>query len=236
MNGRAFIAILVTAAIAATCFLWWARTDHIPITSENHQDLLDKPASPTSAEDRGASTKGSMELRHTAYSFILYSCRLGDRVRKGENPFTGESIEFPIDDGLNAADRAAVGRVFAKHGVKGPEPEGEGYVLKLSDNGSIRFRGGDLDDADDQGLPSLATEVVVEQLSDEVLNFLLEVARQGNLAFMSPTGDCVRLVQPSADPRVKKRWPDAAVIGTAGELRLWLEKDIGGRKVLVLPR
>jgi hypothetical protein len=178
-----------------------------------------------------------MKRNHSEFSFVLHACRLGDRIRKATNPFTGELIVAPIDEGLTPAERKAILRVFRKYNVEGPEPEFEGYAFYLLGNGSVRFRGfADIEDTELHPVTSLAVEIVVKQLADDVLTFVLDVARQGNLAFMSSTADHVGLVNESDDPRIQKRWPDARTIATIEDLRSWLEVDIGGRRVHVPER
>jgi len=86
-----------------------------------------------------------MKLGHWEYSFVLHTCRLGDRVRKATNPFTGDPVEFPIDDGLSVAERNGMRAVFASYGVHEPEADSEGYALYLPASASVRFRGGDLE-------------------------------------------------------------------------------------------
>ena len=166
----------------------------------------------------------------TFYGFFLHTCHLSDRVRKGINPSTGEPVEFPIDDGLTDVERNAVRRVFAKFGVEGPEPEFEGYALYIPGNGSVRFRGGEFED-DEMPIKGLDVEISVKKLSDDILRLVFEVARQGNLAFMSSIGDQVGLPSKSSGARSKKRWPEATIIESTDSLRSWLENQIGSRKV-----
>ena len=168
------------------------------------------------------------------YTFCLHTCRLGDRIREATNPFTGERIRIHIDDGLTSAELAAVRKHFDAYGVQGPEPEGEGYALYLPSNGSVRFRGGpDLDDTVSCALTGYAVEIVVSELSDDVLGFVHDVARHGNMAFMSSIGDEVCLVNEPISPKLKQRWPNAHMILTIRELRAWLENRIEGRMVYV---
>lgn len=170
-------------------------------------------------------------IRRREFTFCMHTCRLGNRMRKGTNPFTGAAVEFPIDDGLSMGERSALRAVFDTYGVEGPEPEFEGYALYLPGNGSVRLRG--FPDLADAAAPAigLSVEIVVEALSNDVLAFVLEVAREGNLALMSSTGKSVRLVTESKDPRVRMRWLDAALIATVADLRVWLEADVGSREV-----
>lgn len=166
------------------------------------------------------------------YSFTLYTRRLGERVRKTTNPFTGEPAESPIDLGMTAEERDAVRRVFHVYGIEGQEPDGEGYARYIAGNGSIRFRG-NLEMADSSPWPttSLGVEIVVMRLSDDVLVPVLDVARKGNLAFMSSWNEGVSLVEESDDPRIKRCWPGAGLIQSVEELRGWLESKVDSRAV-----
>lgn len=60
---------------------------------------------------------------------MLHTCNLGDTARTGTNPFTGEPVEFPMDDGLTHEEMDAPQDVFEENGIDGPEPDGEGYAV-----------------------------------------------------------------------------------------------------------
>ena len=100
------------------------------------------------------------------FTFCMHTCRPGDRVRKGKNPFTGAIVEFPIDDGLSISEREALCALFDKYAVEGPEPDFEGYALYLPENGSVRLQGfPDLQVAPGKPAIGLSVEIVVTKLS-----------------------------------------------------------------------
>lgn len=171
-----------------------------------------------------------MKLSRWEYSFHLHTRNLGDTVRKTTNPFTGETIEVPIDDGLSQAERDALAKVLSTHGFKGPEPEGEGYALYLPNDQSVRIRGGELDGT--RRITGFAVEIVVVELNEDILKIVLDMARSGNLALTSFTGDKVRLVSRPDDDKALKRWPDAKPVESTAELRAWLVDVTEGRRVL----
>jgi hypothetical protein len=171
-----------------------------------------------------------MELRNWEYSFYFHTRNLGTEVRKGTNPFTNEPVNFPIDDGLTKTERLAIAKVMTDHGFNGPERHGEGYALYLPEDQYIRIRGGDLRGA--ETTTGFAVEIVVLELTDDVLEIMLQIARAGNLAFTSVTGEDVRLVDRPSDAMTLERWPDAKLIETTGELKTWLVDTIEGRQVL----
>lgn len=131
------------------------------------------------------------------YSFYFHTRNLGKKVHRATDPFTGEARDIPIDDGLTASERKVLGSVLAKHGFKGPEPEGEGYALYLAEGQRVRVRDGDL--MGTEPITGFAVEVTVLELTDEVLGVLLDLAKSGNLAFTSETGDNVRIVSRAAN-------------------------------------
>lgn len=173
----------------------------------------------------------ALELTHLEYSFLLHTCNLGDTARTGTNPFTGKVVEFLIDDGLTNEEIDALQEVFDENGIDGPEPQGEGYAAYGPAGNSLRFRCNDLDDG--ESISSIAVEVVVKELSAEILVIVLDVARAGNFALTSSVGDCVRIPDRSPDVKLLERWPDATSLSSISELRQWLKDSIGGRHVHV---
>jgi len=168
---------------------------------------------------------------HLEFSFYTHTCNFGDAVRTGTNPFTGETTEFPVDDGMTEDEIDAVQDIFDDNGIEGPEPEHEGYAVFSDDGSSIRFRCHDLDAGDP--ITGIPIELVVPHLTDEVLTIIMDVARAGNLALTSVTGEDVRLIEKQPDSTQLKRWPDAATIGSVADLRDWLNNVIGSGEVNV---
>ncbi len=173
----------------------------------------------------------ALELTHWEYSFLMHTCNLGDQSGKATNPFTGETIEFPMDYGLTREEIDAIQDIFDENGVDGPDPDGEGYVMRRIQSESLRFLCYDLDAA--EPIAEIAVEVIVKDLPDQVLTLILDVARAGNLALTSSVGDSVRIPGKKLSAEVKKRWPDAQSLSSISELRQWLQDSIGGRQVHV---
>jgi hypothetical protein len=171
----------------------------------------------------------ALELTHWEHSFLLHTCNLGESVRTGTNPFTGEAVEFPVDDGLTDDEIDALQDAFDENGIDGPEPDGEGYAVYGDEGDCLRFRCPDLDD----GVPitGVAAEITVRELSNAVLAVVLDVARAGNLALTSTVGDCVRIVDRPPDRKMLERWPDAQTLSSVADLRQWLQESVGGQRV-----
>jgi hypothetical protein len=173
----------------------------------------------------------ALDLTHWGYSFLLHTCNLGSQTRTSTNPFTGETVESTMDAGLTDDEINALQDVFDENGIDGPEPEGEGYAAYRAEGESLRFRCNDLDEG--EPIDGIAAEVVVKQLSDELLTIILDVARAGNLVLTSSVGDCVRVPIRDPDHKLLQRWPDAVAVSSIAELRQWLQESIGGRKLHV---
>lgn len=121
-------------------------------------------------------------------------------------------------------------RILASHGFDGPEPDGEGYALYLADDQSVRIRGGELNG--EYPITGFAVEIISLEVTDDILRIMLELARNGNLAFTSVVGDKALLVDRLDDEKSQQRWPDAKIVQTTADLRRWLIDEIGGRQVL----
>ncbi len=173
----------------------------------------------------------SLQLTHWEFSFQFHTSNLTEATRTQINPFTGEPIAIPIDNGLTEDETRRMLQVFEENGINGPEADGEGYAVYGSKGDSIRFRCSNLDDS--IPVKAIACEVVVRELSDEVLAIIVDVARAGNMVLTSCTGDCARVVGRSLDAKVLTRWPDAEPLSSVDELRAWLQGTIGGRKAHV---
>ena len=163
------------------------------------------------------------------YSFYLQTLNFGDQFRTVINPFTGKTLEVPIDRGMTAAEIKSIQILFHENHVEGPEPEFEGYALRTDDGTSLRFRCHVLDA--DYSLTCIAVELVTPDPTDEVLNIILDVARAGCLALTSATGDGVRTIDDAPTSAQLARWPEAITIKTVADLRDWLSSTIGFREV-----
>lgn len=163
--------------------------------------------------------------RRRCYSFLFHTCNLGDgtRVRRGVNPATGIAFEAIIDDGLSSVELAQLQTCFHHNDINGPEPDFEGYARYWANGTVLRLRS--LDFAHALGVPSVCVELTATELSDDVLQLLLQISEAGNLAFMSSIGDAVRFSDSHMALGIQARYPDAKPIGSLSELRQWLEAE-----------
>jgi hypothetical protein len=171
-----------------------------------------------------------MTLTHLEYCFHLATCNLSHRTRTVTNPFTGKHLVWPVDDGFNAEQCSALRELTRSAGFSKSEIPGEGYELSLSTDESLRLR-----DEIEIGRTGFAVEIVVRSLTDDLLDLVLSVARAGDCALTSVTGEDVTLVRASTSELVAERWPNAAVVGTRDDLRQWLEQVIGSRPACAMP-
>lgn len=170
-----------------------------------------------------------MKPTHLEYSFGMATCNLSEASRSVVNPFTGKPIEIAQHAGLTDQECAALLKLVKASGWRYSDIPGEGWEWKLSASEALRLRG-----EIESGSPGWGVELVVKELAEPVLEFLLSLARAGNLAFTSSTGQDVRLAARSTNPLVQKRWPNAPILASAQELREWLDQVIGSRRVAVL--
>jgi len=139
-------------------------------------------------------------------------------------------MEPSTEDGyMSDDDIQAIQDLFDELGVEGPEPEFEGYAFYAENGDSIRFRHPDLESGDvPSGIP---IEVVVAELTEAHLKIIADVARVGNLALTSVTGEDVRLFGVKPTSKQLEMWPDAATIEGTADLRHWLNTIIEPREV-----
>lgn len=164
---------------------------------------------------------------HREYIFVLNTCNVGESTESFVSPFTGTTHALPNDIALESDELSTLRTFFAESGIT-LDPDGEGYTVHWDKGDHLSFRG-DIH----RSIPvrHIGVEVVVRQLSDEVLNLILRTARAGNMALTSSVGDCVRIVDREPDITLLARWPDATSLFSVIELRSWLESTIGGRGV-----
>lgn len=163
-------------------------------------------------------TDGKMS-KHIAF----HTCNLGDAVRKGTNPFTGEPVEFPIDDGLSDSERMAVKQLLSEFHAIGPDPDGY-YQIVFSNDTSINVGAGALDGA----TPCIGIAMEIEgPASQDVVRFARRLALEGNMAVSSAIDpDIVALVARSDDPRICERWPDAPILTNDDDFIKWVAEQL----------
>lgn len=157
--------------------------------------------------------------KHIAF----HTCNLGNAVRKGTNPFTGELVEFPIDDGLSDSERMAVQRLLSKFHAIGPDPDGY-YRIIFSDETSINVGAGALDGTS----PCIGIALEIEgPANSDVVRFARRLALEGNMAVGSAIDpDIVALVARSEDPRIRERWPEAPILTNDDDFIKWVTEQL----------
>jgi hypothetical protein len=162
------------------------------------------------------------------FTFHLHTCRLGGKVQRIPNPFTGEIFEMPIDDGLSAAEIKAVKKLLAEHKAAYGDDD-EFHVIRFSDDTTVRLGIGNL--RTKRPIKSIGVELICPKLSDEAVAFVHAVATAAGAAFVTVDSENAALTAPSDDPKVRRRWPEASILAAPKDLARWLEKVVGGRKV-----
>ena len=157
-----------------------------------------------------------------SYSLHLHTCNLGTAVKKGKNPFTGDVVEFPNDDGLNRSEREAVQLLLQE--VQASEPDPDGYMkVMFSDNGVANIGDGNLDDRS----PCIAFAMEINMVTPQLVSFIYNLTRAGNMSIGSSIDpSVVALTSPTQDKKLLKRWPAAQVIESPLQLKKWLEENI----------
>jgi hypothetical protein len=156
-------------------------------------------------------------------SLALHTCNLGTAVRTGRNPFTGQLVEFPIDDGLTPAEKAAVIKLLTE--VRATPADEEGWrTVFLRDGSKINVSLGVLFESDH---PCVGCKVEFDPYSSIAVSFIFTLAQIGNMSVGSSIDpNVVALVRPLPTERVAKRWPNATITTNPEQLEAWLRKCI----------
>jgi hypothetical protein len=156
------------------------------------------------------------------FSLNLHTCNLGGTSRIGENPFTGEPVEFHIDKGLTEAERESVRKLLLDMQASCPDPD-RYRKIHCKDGGIVSICIGTLEDPD----PCVAFAVEFECVTADIGIFVFNVTRLGNMSVGSTIKpDVVLLTKPPQNELVAKRWPKAAVAKTPKHLESWIKKRI----------
>ena len=157
-------------------------------------------------------------------SIALHTCNLGGSVRTGTNPFTGEPVEFPIDDGLNHSELSAVRAILGEYSAAGPDPDGC-YKIVFTKNSYVNVCAGDLD----ASIPCVSIKLEIEgPATHDILRFAHRLALDGNMSVGSIVDpDVVALVAEPRDPKVRRRWPTSPVLASNDEFIKWVQENLG---------
>lgn len=146
----------------------------------------------------------------------LQTRNLGTRTHQATNPFTGEPLIFHIDEGITEAEARESSFVLAAAGASEPDPEGfrevtfgDGCVLNV--NLGKRFGEIELDG----GVTGSAVEFI----------FRLALA-SGMLVTSTIDPDVVAVLPGQQHPGITDRWPAAAYLQSATELKEWISKAL----------
>lgn len=163
------------------------------------------------------------------FSFLFHTRQLSREAKTFKNPFTGEPATIFLPEPFSDSEQADVEAFLKQHKYEGPEPEGEGYLRRLSGKESIRIRGMDMASGVSTG--NLAVEVIAAEMSQPLLKHFYELMESAKLAVMSTTGDNVLVPAESLDELTRQHWPDAVCIKTEEEFlasigRVWSEREV----------
>ena len=143
-------------------------------------------------------------------------------MRKAVNPFTGEAVTFPIDNGLTVGERAAVRVVLLSNGASEPDPDGFRSV-RLSDGTKVNVCTWHLDR--EGACPGL--EIECYAATPSAAAFVFELASEGNMTIGSTTDPAVvAAVSHAQAERVKARWPSVPVLRSPEDLLAWFEQRL----------
>lgn len=169
-----------------------------------------------------------MEKRCWEYTFLLHTCRLGERVvRRGTNPFTGEPVVAHLDKGLDPCEWKILVALLKERGAQRPDPDDEYHRVTFPEDAKVLIKVGDLEG--NGRLISGEVEVYCYRLTEDILRFFHVLADAANMAFMDDMGESVALTRPPEDPKIQGRWPGATVIQSPADLKGWLKQR--GRKL-----
>lgn len=178
-------------------------------------DSMPAPASPApqSISDNAAMTE----------YIALHTCNLGNETRTGTNPFSGESVEFPIDKGLTESERDAIKLLLQQHNASEPSPEGF-YCIEFEGDSYMNVGAAALETEH----PCISFKLeLCGPVTSKMLDFSRQLALAGNMTVGSifDPGK-VALVTDSDDPLIAKRWPNSPTLRTADEFNTWVQTEL----------
>ena len=158
-----------------------------------------------------------------SFDIHYHTCNLGEKKKKVTNPFTRQTMDVFADDGLTADECAAVSKLLANAKAKGPDQLGC-WVVKFRDGGGAEVF---LDNLDGSGTCE-GCMVSISGITPNLVNFIYDLARVGNMVMTPVTEESVSVVTSAEQQKkIKARWPDAVVVGSADGLLVLLDKGVG---------
>lgn len=169
-----------------------------------------------------------LKLTHWEYSFILQATNFGQETREATNPFTGEKMSVHVDPGLTSEQCGAVASVIAKYKLP-YETDASCYSLHLASGERVSLFMEEF--GEHYPVRGLSVSVLTKKLSDLPLAFIREFVLAGQFALMSGVGEHVRLIDQTPSQTTRERFPGVQTISSLEEMRWWVTRLLGGRKV-----
>ncbi|WP_417387532.1 hypothetical protein [Gimesia sp.] len=158
-----------------------------------------------------------------SFDVFFQTAHISDKTEEAVNPFTGETVQKPVGERINAEERSRLQELFAQQGAAEPDDFGC-YLIEFEDGTGIElFFSGLADNPDFNG-----GMAALRSLTTNIVSFLFAVADQGNLVIL-PAMDEMRPLVTSAEnaERVLSRWSDTVVVSSPAELLQILSGGFG---------
>jgi hypothetical protein len=158
-----------------------------------------------------------------SFDIHLSTCNLGKTKTTSTNRFTGQTVETFVDDGLTVGECAAVTDLLSSVKAKGSNEHGP-FVVKFRDKGLAEV----FIDGLDGSAPCDGCMVSIRSVSPKLIDFVYELARQGNMLMIPVMEESISIVVSSEQQKkVRDRWPDAVVVGSSQELQILVQDGFG---------
>ena len=148
----------------------------------------------------------------------LHTCNLGTKARHVTNPFTGESLTMPIDEGMKPEEIEAASAVMDLAGASNPDPDNYRTVWFTERTWAC------------VALDPIGAAIDVEGgLTIDIAEFIFRLATAGNMLVTSRIDPQVAAVLPGQQHAdLRDRWPNAAYVQSADGLLEWIRNELVG--------
>jgi hypothetical protein len=155
-----------------------------------------------------------------SFDIFFKTCNLGTQRESRKNPFTGETVSVPVDEGLTDAQKSAFRHLLHTLNASGPDRFGC-YVLDFADGGYAEVSAQGLDGPDKCD----GCMAAVSSLSPQLVQFLFDLGRGGNMILIPAMENPPFVVTSEEQKRcVESRWPEAKVVSSPQALLSLLTK------------
>jgi hypothetical protein len=165
----------------------------------------------------GKGTVTNKRISAVATVFVgLHTCNLGTKTRHVTNPFTGESLTMPIDEGMEPEEIEAASAVMNLAGASDPDPDNYRTVWFTEGNWAC------------VALDPIGA-AIEGGVTLDIAEFIFRLATAGNMVVTSRIDPQVVAVLPGQQHSdLKDRWPNAAYIHSAAGLLEWIHNELVG--------